>query len=151
MDLMAEAQKANLEPYLVEEIEQSRSKGQRNGILLFATILGLMVVIVLLINNFAPDIFGFGRLVLPDPFERLIPPESRNSILFGAAAPLVTAAGRFVDQIAKARSERLTMLFVRYLYHSGDREQATRVLVMHNMRRSGGGGGLFEYIALHGS
>lgn len=151
MDLLGTAGEADLHPYLSAEIARSRRIARRNGLMLFGTIILLFAVVFLLVNNFAPELLGIGRLQLPGPLDDVIPNQSRNSILFGAAAPLVTAAGRFVDQIAKSRRERLTLLFVRYLLLSGDTDQAKRVLLVHTMRRGTDGSGLFEYIALAGA
>lgn len=149
MDIFGAVGDTDLQPYLRSEIARTRKVARQNGLMLFGAIILLIGVVLLLVNNFAPDLLGLPTLVLPGPLEEIIPAQSRNSILFGAAAPLVTGAGRFVDQIAKSRRERLTLLFVRYLFLSGDADQAKRVLLVHTMRKGGGdGGGLFEFIAL---
>lgn len=147
MDLLG-GDDTDLQPYLSAEIARARRQARRNGIMLFGSIIMLVGLVLLLINNLAPDLMDLPQFGLPSVLNDLIPQQSRNSVLFGAAAPLVTAAGRFVDQIAKSRRERLTLLFVRYLFLSGDTDQAKRLLLIHTMRKGNDGTGLFEYIAL---
>ncbi len=147
MDLLAAAQDADLDPYLVRKLNRMRRRARSNAVLLFIAIAGLLVVAYLLSASFAPD---FLDVTLPtlDALS-LIPEEMRISILFGSASPLVAAAGRSVDQIARARQERLMMLYIRYLNAVGRKEQAAKVLLTHSTRRGATESGeLMEYLLL---
>ncbi len=152
MDVVAATKDANLEPYLAAQIASARRKARRNGVFLFGAIVLLAGVILLLIGNFAPGLLGIQPIVLPFGLDGIIPQETRNSVLFGAAAPLVTASGQFIDRIASARRERLTLIYTRYLLAIGEREQASKVLLLTAMGNSkSDNSDLIEYLAFSGN
>lgn len=145
MDLLSAARDANLDPYVMSKMDRMRKRARINAALLALAIAGLLAVAYLLTADFAPQYIG----AHPPTFSSLalIPDEMRVSLLFGAASPLVATAGRSVDQIARARQERLTMLYIRYLLASDQADQAAKVLLTHATRRGASESGeLMEYL-----
>lgn len=145
MDLLAAAQDADLDPYLVNKMNRMRRRARSNAVMLFIAIVGLLVLAYLLSADVAPQ---FIEVTVPTVDALgVIPEEMRLSLLFGSASPLAAAAGRSVDQIARARQERLMMLYIRYLSAAGRKEQAAKVLLTHSTRRGASESGeLMEYL-----